>query len=278
MIFIDLANLVKFWPMHKCINSFTSTFTMYGYSHYCDVIMGAVASQITSLTIVYSTVYSDPDQSNYQSSTSLALVWGIHRGLVNSPYKWPVTRKMIPFYDVIMPWLTLLSHDVSHDVNKFCILAVVSFSNSLSVTMIVTKWTGLCYYIGALMIYWLAYVIMVVVDGLVPNKHWRHFDYRIRGMILHNIHSSLQPINNLYLRQVGRLATTEFLCHWQVHILTVIRLWNWTTRVHKSQLISPWTKWSPFHGQYFQIHFCEWKVWYFNQNCTEVCSQGSHWQ
>ena len=30
--------------------------------HYCDVIMGAVASQITSLTIVYSTVYSDADQ------------------------------------------------------------------------------------------------------------------------------------------------------------------------------------------------------------------------
>ena len=27
---------------------------------------------------------------------------GIHRGPVNSPHKWPVTRKMFPFDDVIM--------------------------------------------------------------------------------------------------------------------------------------------------------------------------------
>ena len=53
--------------------------------------MGAVASQITSLTIVYSTVYSDADQRKHQSSASLAFVRGIHRGPVNSPHKWPVT-------------------------------------------------------------------------------------------------------------------------------------------------------------------------------------------
>ena len=64
--------------------------------------MGAMASQITSLTIVYSTVYSDADQREHQSSASLAFVWGIHRGPVNSPHKWPVTRKMFPFDDVIM--------------------------------------------------------------------------------------------------------------------------------------------------------------------------------
>ena len=70
--------------------------------HYDDVIMGAIASLITSFTIVYSTVYSDPDQRKHQSSASLAFVWGIHRGPVNSPHKWPVTRKMFPFDDVIM--------------------------------------------------------------------------------------------------------------------------------------------------------------------------------
>ena len=70
--------------------------------HYDDVIMGAMASQITSLTIVYSAVYSGADQSKHQSSASLAFVWGIHRGPVNSPHKWPVTRKMFPFDDVIM--------------------------------------------------------------------------------------------------------------------------------------------------------------------------------
>ena len=70
--------------------------------HYDDVIMIAMASQITSLTIVYSIVYSSADQSKHQSSASLAFVWGIHRGPVNSPHKWPVTRKMFPFDDVIM--------------------------------------------------------------------------------------------------------------------------------------------------------------------------------
>ena len=70
--------------------------------HYDDVIIGATASQITSLTIVYSTVYSDTDQRIHQSSTSLAFVWRIHRGPVNSPHIWPVTRKLFPFHDVIM--------------------------------------------------------------------------------------------------------------------------------------------------------------------------------
>ena len=70
--------------------------------HYGDVIMGTIASQTTSLTIVYSTVYSDADQRKHQSSASPAFVWGIHRGPVNSPHKWPVTRKMFPFDDVII--------------------------------------------------------------------------------------------------------------------------------------------------------------------------------
>ena len=64
--------------------------------------MGTIASQITNLTIVYSTVYSDADQRKHQSSVSLAFVRGIHRGPVNTPHKWPVTRKMFPFDDVIM--------------------------------------------------------------------------------------------------------------------------------------------------------------------------------
>ena len=56
------------------------------WHHYNDVIMGAIASQITSLTIVYPVVYSDADQRKHQSSTSLAYVW-IHRGPVNFPHK-----------------------------------------------------------------------------------------------------------------------------------------------------------------------------------------------
>ena len=47
--------------------------------HYADVIMATIASQITRLTVVYSTVYSDAGQRKHQSSASLAFVWGIHR-------------------------------------------------------------------------------------------------------------------------------------------------------------------------------------------------------
>ena len=72
------------------------------FSHYNDVIMGAMASQITSLTIVYSSIYSGADQRKLQSSASLAFVKGIHRWPVNSPHEGPVTRKMFPFDDVIM--------------------------------------------------------------------------------------------------------------------------------------------------------------------------------
>ena len=71
---------------------------------YIDVIMGAIASQITSITIVYSIVNSDADHRKHQSSASLAFVRGNHRGPVNSPYKWPVTRKTFPFDDVTMKY------------------------------------------------------------------------------------------------------------------------------------------------------------------------------
>ena len=71
--------------------------------HYNEVIMGMMASQITSLTSVYWGV----DQRKHQSSASLAFVRGNHRGLVNSPHQWPVTRNMFPFDDVIMEFCVI---------------------------------------------------------------------------------------------------------------------------------------------------------------------------
>ena len=76
-------------------------------SHYNDVIMSAMVSQSTSLTIVYSSVYSGADQRKHQRSPSLAFVRGIHRWPVNSAHKEPVTRKMFPFDDVIMYFVDL---------------------------------------------------------------------------------------------------------------------------------------------------------------------------
>ena len=74
-----------------------------GESHYNDVIMSAIASQITSVTIFTRPSIQGADQRKHQSSASLAFVRGIHRWPVNSPHKGPVPRKMFPFDDVIMP-------------------------------------------------------------------------------------------------------------------------------------------------------------------------------
>ena len=64
--------------------------------------MITVASQITSLTVVYSTVYSDAGQRKHQKLRVTVLCVGNSPGAVNSPHKGPVTRKMLPFDDVIM--------------------------------------------------------------------------------------------------------------------------------------------------------------------------------
>ena len=80
--------------------------------HYNDVIMGSKASQIASLTIVYSTVYLGADQRKHQSPASLTFVRGIHRWPMKFPHKWSVTRKMLPFDDVIM-YLPALSQTMA---------------------------------------------------------------------------------------------------------------------------------------------------------------------
>ena len=102
------------------------------WHHYSDIMIGAMASQITSLTIVYSTIYSGPDQRKYQSSMTLALVRGIHQWPVNSPRKGPVTRKMFPF------------DDYHHDYPDLQILLVIGKCSCAIVLIII--WEGI--YIG----------------------------------------------------------------------------------------------------------------------------------
>ena len=72
----------------------------YMYTH--RVIMSSMSSQITGVFIVRTTVHSGADQRKHQSSASLAFVRGIRGWPVNSPHKWPVTRKIFPLDDVIM--------------------------------------------------------------------------------------------------------------------------------------------------------------------------------
>ena len=67
-----------------------------------DIIMSAMASQITVFSIVLLNRYSGADQRKHQNSASLAFVRGIHWWPVNSLHKWPVMREIFPFADVIM--------------------------------------------------------------------------------------------------------------------------------------------------------------------------------
>ena len=69
--------------------------------------MDTMTSQITRLTIVYLTVYSAQIKENIKAPRHWPFVPGIHRWQVNSPHKWPVTRKMFPFDDVIMLYAPL---------------------------------------------------------------------------------------------------------------------------------------------------------------------------
>ena len=120
--------------------------------HSTDVTMGAMASQITSLTSVYSTIYSGADKKKHQSSASLVFVRGIHRWPVNSPHKGPVTRKMFPFDDVIMglvkvmingPWLDL-NKDAIKTCNRMGELSNVATEYSLNIIQnIISIWNDI---------------------------------------------------------------------------------------------------------------------------------------
>ena len=103
--------LVKYLIKHTC--------------YYCDTIMGAMASHITSLTIVYSTVYSGANQRKHQSSASLAFVQGMNRWLVNCPHTWPVTRQFFnlmtsscPVYGSHLRYIIVCTNDTSN----FCFM------------------------------------------------------------------------------------------------------------------------------------------------------------
>ena len=101
-------------PLYVCVSLFPVLLC-----HYSDFTMSAMASQITGVSIIYSTVCSCADQRKHQSSASLAFVGGIHRWPVNSPHTGPVARKMFPFDDIIMA-LSLcgnVTHRVEHRIS-----------------------------------------------------------------------------------------------------------------------------------------------------------------
>ena len=104
----SLLIILCLYCIYKCIRRpHNSRMKHHVGIHYNDAIMSAMLSQITNISIAYSTFCSGADQRKHQSSASLALVRGIHRWPVNSHHKEPVTWKMFPFDDIIMFHFTL---------------------------------------------------------------------------------------------------------------------------------------------------------------------------
>ena len=118
------SNICKF--IYHLPTKCSHPWSMSPLCHNNDVIMTTMASQITSVTIVYLTVYLGADQRKHKSSASLAFVLGIHRLPVNSPHKGPVTRKMFPFDDVIMA--TSLYKCTIYDTRSACHRTRIGFA------------------------------------------------------------------------------------------------------------------------------------------------------
>ena len=114
-------------PAHMFAKSWLlPTELIVGNPHYNDVIMSAMASQITSVSNVCSIVGPVADQRKHQSFASLAFVLGIHRWPANSPHKRQVTWKMFPFDDVIMS-----TTDVGHITCVPSVLPTIPITNRM---------------------------------------------------------------------------------------------------------------------------------------------------
>ena len=117
--------------------------------------MSTIASLITSLTVVFSTVYSDADQSKHQSSASLAFVWGIHRE------RWiPRTKDQLRgkcFHLMTSSWSTRWNSIVIHDMTtrdannlswakiwEFLCGNVMPLSQKLYLTLFALSTKGFC--------------------------------------------------------------------------------------------------------------------------------------
>ena len=113
-----------------------------------------------------STVNSDADQRKHQSSASLAFVRGIHRAPVNTPRKWPVTRKMFPFDDVIMSSIYNVYSDCKSPLNGSESIGNVAISQNELMVM--------GYYTICVSSYVLVYVRIYVLFPYISNFNCCH--------------------------------------------------------------------------------------------------------
>ena len=92
-------------------------------THCSEVIMSAMASQITGVWIVCSTVCPGAYQGKYQRSASLASVRGIQRWPADSPHKGSVTRKFIHL--MTSSWFCKLLKSLNEYQKKKCVFQIL---------------------------------------------------------------------------------------------------------------------------------------------------------
>ena len=110
---------IECWHQKHCSSSLFGPLTPKGTAHHCnDVIIGVIPSQITSLTIVYSIVYSDADQRKHQSSVSLAFVPGSDRWVVTGEFP----AQMASYAENVSIWWR------HHDKHKLLFSGIVAAS------------------------------------------------------------------------------------------------------------------------------------------------------
>ena len=102
----------------------------------------------TSLTIVYSTVYSGADQRKHQSSVSLAFVRGIHRRPVNSPHKGPVTREMFPFDDVVLYHESMVDRIFNREGKRLFRVQLFEIHFDTKVLSVIGVYSVLCFFVS----------------------------------------------------------------------------------------------------------------------------------
>ena len=124
--------------------------------------MSAMASQITSLPIVYPAVYSRRRSKKHQSSASLAFVRGIHRWPVNFPHKGPVTRKMFPLDDVIVQQIS----------SSFC--QILSQSPCIALTTRNLRFTILIKSIRITKLY----ICLELLHSRKPRSHYKAISWK----------------------------------------------------------------------------------------------------
>ena len=138
--------------------------------------MSMIASQITSVSIVYWIICSGAEQRKQQSSPSLAFVRGIHRWPVYSPHKWSVTRKMFSFDDIIMTHWSYIILPLIHWYDVTC-----SRPYSIKYDSIL-KQTLICNYFNYRKLHGVLCQFPLTHDDVIKWKHFPRYWPFVRGI------------------------------------------------------------------------------------------------